>query len=110
KQWKNGMMHMNASWPSRRAGNHDAPWIAFDTMLWCDNMAPLDSPVVPPVYTSPARSVRASTLAGGDAGYDPDIISFHHRTLASAGTGGQGSPASRADFFSCLGTKRLMGN
>ena len=48
-EWKNGMMHMIPSVPSVRPGNHEAPCFTFATRLRWVSIAPLESPVVPPV-------------------------------------------------------------
>ena len=48
-EWKNGRMHMMESSPGRMSEMHATACIAFDTRLKCESVAPLDSPVVPPV-------------------------------------------------------------
>ena len=40
---------MTASSPGTIVGNHAVACVAFATRLKCESIAPLDSPVVPPV-------------------------------------------------------------
>ncbi len=99
---------MMPSFPSSTPVNQDAVCRALLTRLEWVSMAPLDRPVVPPVYTRAATS-SALTSACGTGGKEPRMRSDHQVTSAPAATGGHGRPSARASRFCFSGASLLMG-
>ena len=80
-EWKKGRAATMPSSPWRTTFNHADAWRALATRFACESIAPLDNPVVPPVYTNAAMSCSgSSTTASGGTGPASFITSAHHRT------------------------------
>jgi hypothetical protein len=66
KTWKNGRMPMMRSSPMRMSLFHDSIWSTFVVRLAWVSMAPLGTPVVPPVYCRSAMSSFGLMTAGSN--------------------------------------------
>ena len=62
------MTAIAVSWPSRKFVNQERHWRVFATSARCDSIAPFETPVVPPVYWSTARSAGRVPMSKCSAG------------------------------------------
>ncbi len=68
KLWNSGSAVSTVSFSTCRLGIHDRTWTALATRLRWVSWAPLDTPVVPPVYISTAVSSGVTSTGCGLAG------------------------------------------
>ena len=93
KMWYSGIAVTTTSWPGRIAFGATALYCSvLATRLRCDSAAPLDSPVVPPVYCRNSRSSPSSST--GVRGIAAPIASASAKVMLNSSrgsTGGLGS-------------------